>query len=250
VNDDRDPLIHGPSVTVQAAASALGPDLETSSPWSDFLDLLRRPRALFLAVGRGTSQRTLWKASLGYVFLAWVAGFVAAQREIARGLTEWANAVDKLGSSPVSRRVLQFFSPEGDLEAGRAKLLATGAGFTQATVFVSPLLVVAGLAFSVSIAALLLPMLGVEKERVKFQDLFVSQLYANWFVFLAIVPFVGGLVSWLLPFFMGILAVKWICETTWFRSFVALKFLSIVFLVIVVAAFAGLFAVLVRSSGA
>jgi len=65
--------------------------------------------------------------------------------------------------------------------------------------------------------------------RVDMGSVFLSQVYANWFVLLGILPFFGGFVGALVVFLYSIFSLVWMYDTTFSRAVLAIRFIELAF---------------------
>jgi len=79
------------------------------------------------------------------------------------------------------------------------------ASFRQVFIFIRPFLQLGGIMFSSTVILFALPAFFVPREKISFQGIFLSSLYAHWLGVFRLIPFLGEVIAALgIPIFMVI----------------------------------------------
>ena len=217
----NDPLVVGVG---RSSAHSGGTDLSETSPLDDARLMLRHPATFFGSFhnSRSVDWVVLAKALLGFLFFAWIVEILSGPgfaESLSDSLYSAIDQLEEFTSGPIMSRVLGHTF---DLSGLDDLVNAVAAGFMQFRIVAIPVFSLVGVLFMAAGATIGLPLLGVPSSLVSLPTLLSALLYANWFIVLAVIPWVGPGLAALATTLASVYFIKRIYGMSWIRSFVAL----------------------------
>ncbi len=216
-------------------------DLESTTPIKDLFLLFRKPRQFFMALADlpHLSAWVVLKTIVFFCFLSWLVGYFTGQEEMRTTLASLQPLMDQMLDT-ARDRLPSLFAAALDGEQVRSRLAVALVTGIQLSMMLKPLIALVFLFFTAATAYFFLPVVGIAKEnRVSLGKIYIAGIYANWAVVLALIPFVGSSLASIAEVLLFVFALKWICKTTLWKSFLALYVLG--WLLVMLTMVAGIF---------